>query len=160
MEIVAHIDEQGKLKTIQRDMIAEWCRKHSGKTIVLKLEVKRKKRSNMQNAFYHGICVPMVQQGMYELGTEMSLQETHEFLKIEFNYKEVPSLHGELMKVPRSTTELTTVEFMVYIEKIQRFASEYLGIVIPDPNSAPELYSVLIAEHHPSTNVTVINKAS
>lgn len=146
MELIGIIQD-GKFQSPRKAELLEWCRKNEGKTVVFNLTVQRKKRSNDQNSFYHGVCVPMVQAGMYELGNEMSLQETHEFLKKELNYKEVPSKFGELMRVPRSTTELTTVEFVAYIERIQRFAAEYLGIVIPDPNSAPELILITPTQH-------------
>ena len=50
-------------------------------------------------------------------------EETHELLKLRF-LKPIGK---------RNTTELTTVEFNTYIEKIQRWAAQELGCVIPDP---------------------------
>jgi organic radical activating enzyme len=93
-----------------------------------------KKRTSPQNRYYHGIVVPMVRKGIEEMGTEITLQETHEFLKARFNSVELVNKEsGEVHQVPKSTAGLTTVEFNEFIEKIQRFAAEFLGIVIPDP---------------------------
>jgi hypothetical protein len=94
------------------------------------------KRSSPQNRYYHGICVPMVRHGIFDLGTELTNQETHEFLKSKFNTFEVVNKQtGQVEMIPRSTTMLTKFEFTQYIEKIQRFAAEFLNIVIPDPGT-------------------------
>lgn len=82
----------------------------------------------------------MVQDGFYEKGTEVGKDDVHDFLKGRFNFKEVVNeTTGEVIQVPFSTTELFTVGFISYIEKIQRFAAEWFGINIPDPNEQMEL---------------------
>ena len=45
-------------------------------------------------------------------------------------------LRDESREIPtlKSTTQLSTVEMNEYWEKIQQFAAEKLGLVIPDPN--------------------------
>lgn len=92
------------------------------------------KRSSQQNRYYFGIVVPMIQKGILDLGTELTKDETHEFLKSRFNSVDIVNEGtGEVISVPRSTTGLNKEQFSQYIEKIQRFASEFLGIVIPDP---------------------------
>lgn len=102
--------------------------------ITLTIEKKKKKRSLSQNAYYFGVVCSLVKNGMNEFGSEYDIEETHEFLKSRFNLKEVVNTNtGEVTKIPFSTTKLNTIEFMTYIERIQRFASEELGIIIPDP---------------------------
>lgn len=92
------------------------------------------KRSLPQNKFYWALVIPMIQQGIEDLGTELTKEETHEFLKSKFNSEELVNTEtGEVLSIPRSTTVLTKEQFSNYIEKIQRFASEFLNIVIPDP---------------------------
>lgn len=92
-------------------------------------------RSIPQNKFYWGLVVPMIQKGILDLGTELTKEETHEFLKARFNAQEiVNSETAECISVPRSTTALSKEGFSNYIEKIQQFAAEFLNIVIPDPN--------------------------
>ena len=76
-------------------------------------------RSEKQNNYYFGVVVDMLSN---ETGNE--LEETHELLKLRF-LKPMGK---------KSTTELTTVEFNAFIERIQRWSAQELGCVIPDPN--------------------------
>jgi hypothetical protein len=98
-------------------------------------EPKRKnRRSNLQNAYYWGVVVAMVHEGLRDMGNDVSLMETHEYLKARFNTKEiVNTIVGEVTEVPMSTTDLNKEDFAAYIEKIQQFAAEYLNINIPSP---------------------------
>ena len=75
-------------------------------------------RSNPQNKYYFGVVVDMISE---ETGNEP--EETHELLKLKF-----------LKPMGKAnTTQLDTKEFNLYIEKIQRWAAQDLGCIIPDP---------------------------
>lgn len=92
------------------------------------------KRSSQQNRYYWGLVVPIVQKGIKDLGTEITKEECHEFLKARFNYDEIINEQtGECISLPRSTTALNKEQFSEYIGKIQQFGSEFLNTVIPDP---------------------------
>jgi len=103
---------------------------------------KKNNRSLPQNAYYHGCIVPEIKRGMYEIGyDEISTNQVHELLKAKFLQKEIINKHdGEVILVPGSTATLTTIEFNEFIEKCQKFAAEYLGIVIADPNTQVSLW--------------------
>lgn len=93
-------------------------------------------RTLPQNRYYWGLVIPMIQQGLKDMGTEVNKEEVHEFLKSRFNYQEVINKGtGEYVTIPKSTAGLNKEQFSQYIEKIQQFASEFLNIVIPDPNT-------------------------
>lgn len=99
------------------------------------------KRSTPQNRYYFGLVIPIVRKGIKDLGTELTKEETHEFLKARFNAEGIVNIKtGEIIDVPKSTTRLSKFEFMEYIEKIQKFAAEFLSIVIPDPGEQTELW--------------------
>lgn len=99
-----------------------------------------KKRSNPQNNYYWGLVVPMIKKGIEALGTELTIAETHEFLKAKFNTVEIINAEtGQVEALPKSTSRLSPAEFNGYKEKIQRFASEFLNIYIPDPNEQMEM---------------------
>ncbi len=102
---------------------------------VYKVTIKHaNKRSLQQNRYYFGVVVNMVQDGLTDLGHDISQEEVHEWLKSKFNYTEIVNEStGEYERIPRSTTALSKLDFCEYIEKIQRFASEFLNIVIPNP---------------------------
>lgn len=91
------------------------------------------KRSNLQNRYYWGLVVPMIQQGIRDMGTEITKEECHEFLKSRFNYEEIVNTEsGECVQIPRSTTALSKEQFSEYVGKIQQFSAEFLNVVIPD----------------------------
>lgn len=92
------------------------------------------KRSNPQNRYYWGLVIPMIKTGIKDMGTDLTSEETHEFLKAKFNSSELINEEtGQCEMIPRSTTILTKLAFSEYVENIQQFASEFLNIVIPDP---------------------------
>ena len=126
---------KGKLEK-NRDLISEVIKSLEGKDIVITIEKKRKKRSNPQNSFYHGIVIPILKQGFYNsLGEHVSADEIHTFLKNRFLFKEIVNeQNAEIIKMPQSTTELTTIQFEEYLDKIREFATEFLSIQIPLPN--------------------------
>lgn len=97
------------------------------------------KRSLRQNAYYHGVVVPMVRQGLFDAGYDQVTEneDAHEILKhIFLKRKFISEQNGDEVVVAGSTRKLTTVEFNEFIHQVTRWAAEYLGVVIPDPNSA------------------------
>lgn len=104
---------------------------------------KRNRRSLSQNAYYWSCVVPLVQEGLQNLGHDVTIQETHEFLKYKFNSKELINEEtGEVVAVPKSTTELNKEQFGNYIEKIQQFSIEWLNVNIPSPNQQAKIFEI------------------
>jgi hypothetical protein len=98
------------------------------------------KRSNPQNRYYWGLVIPMIHNGIKEMGTELTFLETHEFLKARFNISDLVNEDtGETISLPLSTTRLNKSEFSDYVAKIQQFAAEFLNIIIPDPGQQMEI---------------------
>lgn len=140
IELGGTISTDGKLSVYRQEDLMAWIKQNKEKAIVLSLKIKRMKRSNPQNSYYWGVVIPLVQKAINEYGNEYDSEDTHEFLKKEFNYKEVEIGDGYFIKLPESTTKLNTAEFNEYKEKIQQFASQVLNIYIPDPNEQTELH--------------------
>ncbi|RYZ34447.1 MAG: hypothetical protein EOP49_34525 [Sphingobacteriales bacterium] len=139
IELAGHIDEFGKVKVFQDQDLKRWILENAGKDIRIRFQEKKKKRSNNQNSYYWGIMVPMVRRAINDLGHHLSEEDTHEFLKSRFNAQQIELTEGHYIDIPASTKGLTTIEFNEYKERIQQFASEMLGIYIPDPNEQTEL---------------------
>ena len=92
-------------------------------------------RSLKQNDYYHGVVIPMVRSGLYDVGYELRPTGVHEFLKYLFLDDEIiDEITWTYTTKEGSTKELTTKEFSEFISKIQQWAAEYLNIYIPDPN--------------------------
>ena len=87
---------------------------------------KKKERSLEQNSYYWGVVIKILEDD----GPGYSKDEWHEALKAKFlTYENVPGIPTQL-----STTQLSTIEFEIYLEKIRRWAASFLGINIPEPN--------------------------
>lgn len=101
-------------------------------------------RSLSQNAYYWSVCVPMVKDGLREMGFDeiRTNDQAHGYLREKFLKQYVHNKNNpeEVIELPGTTTELTTVKFMEYIAEIQKWAAEWLGVVIPDPNSQTQLW--------------------
>lgn len=133
--------ENGVLRIYHRSVFDSLICNLNSKEVEITISRKRKKRSGQQNRYYWSCIVPIIQQGLFETqGEWLTTDVVHEFLKANFNYKELVNKDtGEVIKVPKSTTESTTIEFEEYQDRCRMFADEYLNIIIPLPNEQAEL---------------------
>lgn len=106
-----------------------------GKHLLIRKDYRR--RSLPQNAYYWGVVVAMVKRGLQDVGYDdvQTSEDAHEilkhvFLKQHFVNKET----GEVIELSGSTRLLTIPEFNEFIERVIKWASEYLGVVIPSPS--------------------------
>lgn len=106
-----------------------------GKHMVTVKDIR--KRSIPQNSYYWGIIVPMVRKGLYDAGYDevTTNDDAHEVMKhIHLRKRIVSKQTGDVIDISNSSAKLSIPEFNIYIEAICKWASEYLGIVIPSPN--------------------------
>jgi hypothetical protein len=135
LSLNGHIDEKGNLHVHNKDRLLEWARQYPGKNLIIKFERKGSKRSDPQNRYYWGIVIKEIALRLRELGHQwISDEDVHDMMKLKFNCEQVPSENGELMELPKSTTELTKTQFNEYVENVRVWAAEFLGLCIPDPN--------------------------
>jgi len=97
----------------------------------------KKKRSNNQNSYLHGVIIPMVFEGLKDAGFDEV--RTHEdaklIIKALFLKKSIVSKSsGEVIEIIQDTSALTTTEMNEFIESVIKWAAEYLSIQIPYPN--------------------------
>lgn len=134
----AIITTQGSLRISNRPLFEEDIRSMSrDKDYPVTIEVKPRKvyRTLPMNSYYWGVVIAMIVDRLRELGHDIDRDLTHEFLKGRFLYSELTDPNtGEVMKIPRKTSELATEEFIEYMEHVKQFAAETLDIYIPDPN--------------------------
>lgn len=125
----------GNLKR-NRNLIIDAIKSFEGKDVLITFEKPKKKRSNPQNAFYYGVIIPIVQNCLRDAGYIMTNEATHDLIKLKF-LKEVILTNedtGEVVERVKSTTELSTSQFMDFIAEISVFTNEYFGVIIPSPN--------------------------
>lgn len=106
-----------------------------GKHLVTVKDIR--KRSIPQNAYYWAVLVPMVRAGLYDAGYDevRTNEDAHVVLKhLHLKKNVVNKQTGETYQIDGSSAALAIPEFNDFIERICRWAAEYLGIVIPSPN--------------------------
>ncbi len=118
----------GKLRLDRREDFDASLRHLEGKQVVLELSKRTRKRTKEQNAWYWDAIAGLADHIGYD-----TAEELHEDLGHKFLLKHHPS--G--LESRRSTTALTTVEFSDYMERVIRWAAEFHGYVISDPEGGP-----------------------
>lgn len=134
--------ENGKLIR-NRKQLNDVVGSFEGKEILITVEKAKKQRSNQQNRYYWGACLPLVQQGLKEATGELRSVESIHYnilLKMFAPVNEIVNTQtGEVITESISSSEMGTVQFMEYIQEIQKWAAEFLGIDIPSPNEETTL---------------------
>ena len=135
MKLIADIRiENGTLKFKQRSTVLSDIAQMRDGEYVMTIERKRRKRSLMQNAYYWGVVVPLVKEGLLDVGYRMTTEAVHEYLKGQFSITEIVNERtGEVLKSIGSTSEMTTSKMMDYFAEITQWAAEYLNVQIPNP---------------------------
>jgi hypothetical protein len=102
---------------------------------VFEIKQFRKVRSVPQNKYYWGTVLEILSN---ETGHHKD--EIHEILKKKFNPKVIVlKKTGEEFLIGGTTTEMETLEFENYLEKVRTWALSELDIYIPLPNEELEL---------------------
>ena len=117
----------GKLIHDFPERFARYLMTLEGKRVNILVTKFKKKRSLEQNSFYWGILIDILSKEFGYESEEIHLMLREKFLRI------YDDKHPDFV-IARSTTKLTTVEFVEYIEKIQRWAAQEHQIYLPDPN--------------------------
>lgn len=132
--------EGGKFKRNNR-LIKHAIQEFEGKEIEIIFKRKYKQRSLNQNRFYFGVTLEFFQQLFLEAWGEIkSKEEIHEILKFTCNYEEkINPVTGEIIRIAKSTTELTTSGWMDYELQLKQFAIDYFNAVLPTPNEQTTL---------------------
>ena len=134
------INEKGELKIFDRLGFMREVKLMAGQDVWLSVEKLKRNRSNNQNRYYWSVVVKLCRAGLIDVGYRVSNEQTHDFLKSNFAVKElVNESTGEILTSIGSTTDMSTVDFMDYLDKISIWASEYLSVSIPEPEEQVEL---------------------
>lgn len=114
-----------------------------------------KKRSNLQNNYYHGAVVPLVKDGLLNMGYDevRTNEDAHEILKHLFLMRKIVNQQtDETIEIAGSTARLSTGEFNAFIDEVIKWGAQYLNIQIPLPNES----MVMFAEYDENVNATLV----
>lgn len=136
IEIITSI-LSGKFKR-NRNLVLNTIQHFEGKNVVITFSKPKKSRSNNQNAYYWGVVINLVQQGLLDATGELrSANDIHYNILLpmfapinDIINKEM----GEVINERITSSAMTTTQFMEYILEIQKWSAEFLNIDIPNPN--------------------------
>ena len=119
--------QQGKLMLNHTSFARYIATLPEGRWVEVSVEPVKRTRSNEANRFYWGVVVAMIAE---HIGYQK--EEVHRALGERF----LRDRESEVNGVPRvkSTTKLSPVEMFEYTDQCRRWAAEFLGLYIPDPN--------------------------
>lgn len=137
-DIILHIDNSKITNTTAVRKFFNELR--DGKYLLTVKNIKR--RSNNQNAYLHGVVIPLVFEGLRNNGFDdvRDVEDAKLIIKTLFLKRKI-SNGIETIEVIRGTSELTTTEMMEFIAEVQKWAAEYLNVYIPSPNEQTILYA-------------------
>lgn len=125
----------GQLSSKVSSEIREWIKHYEGKEVEIVLKRHLAKRSLQQNKYYWAGVIPIIRQGLWDIGYVMTDEETHDFLKEKFVQPEMVMKEDEFLgNKRRTTTTMNKEQFSEYIAKIQQFGAEILNVYVPDAN--------------------------
>ena len=102
----------------------KWAKTAAKAPLVVEIHAMTSSRTGQQNRWYWSCLADLAEDGWYH-GQQFSKDAWHEFMRGLFLYRvELP----DGSTAPVSTTRLTVPEFMEYLERINLWASENLGI--------------------------------
>ena len=126
-----------------RNLVLNAIKSFEGKNVVISISKEKKTRSNNQNRFYWGVVIPLIQNGLLEATGELrNANDIHyKILLPLFAPKNeiVNTDTGEIVIELLTSSDLTTTQFMEFILDVQKWASEFLNIDIPNPNEETTL---------------------
>jgi hypothetical protein len=127
---------KGRMRIRNWNRVASELRKMRDGELRVEIRRARATRSLSQNAWYWGCVVGLVAEH-----TGYTPDEIHEIYKAKFIPKKLAFAdgNGEVLGefvIGGTTTRLNTLEFSEYCEAIREWASDTLGVVIPDPSEA------------------------
>lgn len=120
----------GKFQPYAKTALVECFKSLENKEVEVRVKKRSQSRSEQQNKYYWGVIVKSIQEE-----TGHTAEEVHEAMKAEFLKKH----HDKLPDSVGTTTELNTIEFEEYLEKIRRWSSVFLNISIPEPNEMEKI---------------------
>lgn len=125
----------------QRRYLAQVVGRWSDGPATLTVKRERPEKTRLQMAYYRGLVLPMIVEEIAGTATdESTARQVHVQLKamflppvrIEWTDRET----GEVIErelVP-SLADLNTKEMTDFVEQVRRWAGEFLGLEIPDPD--------------------------
>lgn len=131
----------GKAVLHNRRDFMRYLQASNRKQFTVTVEPRRNTRSIPQNRYLWGVLYPIAAKSLSEVwGERVSIEDTHLFFRLKFWYVERVDVEtAEITKLPKSTTQMSTMDMMMYQDECRQWISQYLSVNIPEPNTQSEL---------------------
>lgn len=116
--------QKGQMKMPNRLKFEKFVQSKRDGDYILSVKKKKKYRSDQQNKYLWGVIYKIISDETGYLDEEVHAHLARKFLL---------DRSGKI-PVPKSTTELSTMEFEEYTENCRRWGAKELGLNIPLPN--------------------------
>lgn len=134
------VTAHGQLYASDRRPFLAYLRTLAGEDVEITVMKRRSKRSLSQNAWLHGVALPLI--------ADHCGYDVHERERLHYDLLAkyfgtivvsglVPGAPTRIVPV-KTSSQLTTKEFAEYMDWIVRFSASELGVVIPLPDDTPE----------------------
>lgn len=119
----------GRLKLEGLEVFRQTLARFPDGPVTLRITVGKRQRSLAQNAYFHGVVLPLFAEH-----TGYTTTEAKDAIALQLIPHEIVDLKtGEVVTVPGHTSKLTVAEFNDFIMRVQQLGAE-LGLYVPDPN--------------------------
>jgi hypothetical protein len=129
---------EGDIEFYAQDYVKQKLKQVDGQDVYVTIKKYRAKRSIKQNNWYYGVAIPMVQAFLADTqGEKYSKEDINQYhlntiVKPVIEVKPIFNTPCTIYKIKR-TSEMNTVEFMDFKEKIQLYWAQ-MDLIIPDPD--------------------------
>lgn len=110
----------------QSQSMTGYLHSRNGQAVVVKFSRPVTRRSLNQNRLYWGVYLEVLAEH-----TGHSAEELHEIMKEMFLPRKLVAIGSREVEVRKSTTELSTDEFNLYLLRIEAWSSQEMGVTIP-----------------------------
>ena len=103
----------------------------------LKVDRFYKKITGSQRGYLYGYIYPLSLIALNDVGYEFTnTDQVNDFWMALFASKDILNREtGEIIRLPLSKSEFSTVDQMAYIDQIRNYCAEYLGVYIDEPDA-------------------------
>ena len=136
LEFYGKVDDDGVLTLRNRKQLKEDLKELKGKNVTVTIEKTKKNRSAEQNRWYWA-CIALLSDH-----TGYDKNKMHEIVKYKFLKGELVDIKtGEVYEYLKSSADLTTTEFSVFMEQLIQWSAESLQVVLPLPGEQLEVFA-------------------
>ena len=131
--INADLDDNAQMPQPQLTEMKKAMESFAGKRVTITIAKYKKQRTNKQNAYFHGVVVTHVRMGLISAGTIITAEQTKDMLKSIFAKETKHVMGDDYIEIIKNTTDMSTTEFIRFMDRVKQWGAEFLGIIIPDP---------------------------